>query len=74
MCALCKEKTARIKDLQAALADLRSMVLPRHVEKGVPLVHLEADAVISGQQDQFQSDPQTDEAQDEAARILSGNY
>lgn len=74
LCAGCIAKDAHIQDL-------RSLVVPSYKPRSLPIVELEADAIMSGQQDVIEikevsgDDIQTQEDIDsEAERIFSANY
>lgn len=68
---------ARIKDLKIQVEDLRSLTIPRSSSTGIPLIHLEADGILSGKQDTttISDDPDEQSKLDsEAQRILAGSY
>ena len=79
-CKACEAKQSHIEDLRKQIADLRTLALPKQDASVIPLVQLEADAVLSGTTDVIQvntTDPQEDDAeaiQSEASRILAGTY
>lgn len=69
---------ARIAQLQDTVSDLRRMVFSPTSATVVPLVHLEADAVMSQREEVMEVDPsemaQLDSDAREADRLFSGNY
>lgn len=75
---LISQYEARISDLQAEVRYLRSLVSPPTSASRIPVLSLEADAVISGHDEAI--DPTADQQQEwddiqsEANRILSGTY
>lgn len=75
---LISQYEARIKDLQQQIQDLRTLALPTTVSRSVPLISLEADAIISGKDEIYDlSDAERAEKDDEISerdRVLSGNY
>lgn len=84
-CRVCAEKDkqigdkdSRIADLKAQIEDLRSLVLPKNTPGVIPLVSLEADAIMSGKDEAIEipdaQRAELDEIQSEATRILSGTY
>jgi len=77
-CKVCSEKDKRIDDLQSQIAMLRAMVTPPSTARDIPILQVEADAVLSGKQDPI-GIPESqllawDQRQSEAHRILAGTY
>lgn len=76
--ALLREKDARIADLIKQIEDMRSMVYPSSMPKGIPYVQLEADAIISGKEETIALTPeeirQAEEEIAERDSLLSGTY
>jgi hypothetical protein len=81
-CKVCLEKDARIKDLQSQIADLKSLLFTPSSQH-IPVVHLEADAIINNtgetmhlHERELTADEikRLEEEQSEAARLLSGSY
>lgn len=81
-CKVCASKDAHLADLQAQIQDLRRFAIPKNNPHSIPLIQMEADAVLSGQdrvinlpaEEPVQGDRENDEIQSEASRILSGTY
>jgi hypothetical protein len=78
-CRVCEEKDRRIVDLKSQLDDLRRLVLPPNHSAGfIHPISVEADAILSGQQEPITLSPEQekefDELQREADAILAGNY
>lgn len=79
-CKACPCKDAHIKSLQDEVANLRRLVIPSESAGNVlPVIHLEADAILSGSQEVMQiSDKelkkQAEDANSEVSAILSGSY
>ena len=75
-CKVCKAQQAHIESLQAEVKMLRGLISPQ--SSTIPLVQVEADAVLSGSQEPIQpSKDQIEEyerIQSEAARLLTGTY
>lgn len=72
-CRVCQEKDARIADLKTQIAYLSRLATPDN--SGIPLVHLEADAILSGSQEIIEVDQsKVDETISERDRLLSGTY
>lgn len=69
---------ARVKDLKDEIYSLRQMVFPASRPSFVPSNHLEADALLSGHQDQIRMTPEEMEReeaiQNERNAILGGTY
>lgn len=78
-CKVCREKDARIADLHAEIKMLRSLVSPPTSSSRIPLVQIEADAIMSGRQEQIEVSnadqmKHWENVESEAHRILSGTY
>ena len=75
---LLAEKDARIAELKEQIAVLRSLVIPSQAKRVIPEVQMEADAVLSGQEEISvlnQKEVEEQEAiESEASRLLSGSY
>lgn len=75
---LIKQYEARLVDKDKQIADLRLLVFAPPTANQIPLVALEADAVMSGKDNVIElSREETEkilEEQSEASRILSGTY
>jgi hypothetical protein len=73
---VCVAKDAHITSLQAEIEMLRRLALPTN--NTLPIIEFEADAVMSGSQEQINLDEidtkQHEEIAAEAARLLSGSY
>jgi hypothetical protein len=69
---------ARIAQMEDSISDLRRLVFSPTSATNIPLVHLEADAVISQKEEVMEVDPSESEKFEfltrEADRIFSGNY
>lgn len=73
-CRVCEAHLKHIQSLQSEVQSLRRLALPQNNQ--LPLVELEADAVLSGHQDQIEI-PSFEEQQkidSEASQLLSGSY
>lgn len=72
------EKDARISDLKEQIELLRSLAIPPQSQNRVTLQEVEADAVMSGYQDQIELTSEQlkelEEQEAERERLLSGNY
>jgi hypothetical protein len=83
-CKVCQEKEKRIHDLMDQITHLRKMVYPKASPGRLPLVHLEADKVMSVSDEPTEITPSQyaelqelnghDEVNAEAHRILTGTY
>ncbi len=77
-CRVCEEKDKRIADLAEQVEFLRRLALPpRPDSASLPLVELEANAILNGSSDPILVDPTSqsqEEIDSEAARLLSGQY
>jgi len=70
---------SRIIDLQAQIEDLRKLVFPENTHpKAIPLVQVESNAILSGEDEMIQVDAQQEDEYDrviaEREAILSGEY
>lgn len=78
-CKACACKDAHIQSLKDEIISLRKMVLPTSTENALPVVQLEADAVLSVNQDVIPINEEEIRRQEfnvfsEASSILSGTY
>lgn len=79
-CKCCAEKDSRIASLRSEIEFLRTLVRrPEHHNASLPVVTLEADAVLSAQDEQtfVEVAPESEEARDielERDRLLAGTY
>jgi hypothetical protein len=77
-CKVCEEKDRRIADLQKQITTLSALVTPPTSASRIPLLHLEADAVLSGNQESIVIDEIEQDrlraVNTEADRILTANY
>jgi hypothetical protein len=79
-CKVCSEKDKRITELNSQIEFLRKMLGETASTGTNPSpVSLEADGILSGQQhiiqiDEPQEEATEEEIDDEATRLLSGNY
>lgn len=75
---LTEQYEARISQLQDTVQDLRRLVFSPTSASSVPLVHLEADAVMSQKEEVMEVDPEEAEKMSfllrEQDRIFSGAY
>ncbi len=69
---------AHILDLQCQIENLNKLVFPKNATLDIPLVQIEADAIISGHQEAVdlteEEKRQIEEIDSEAAQLLSGTY
>jgi len=76
-CKVCAEKDARIKDLTSQVDLLRNLLSPAK-SRDIPLIAIEADAVMSGRQEPLE--PTSAQMREwealtlERDRILTGNF
>lgn len=78
-CKCCSEKDAHIKSLMAEVEFLRHLSRkPETSNASLPMITMEADGLLSGQDHIIELDPQKiqqlDETISERDRILSGTY
>jgi hypothetical protein len=77
-CRVCAEKDKRISDLHDLCARLFAVVSPPQASHRVPVVQIEADALLSGRDEQVDVSPdqraEWDAIRAEANSILSGTY
>ena len=77
-CQICAEKDRRIQDLKCQIEMLASMVLPKTDPLKIPLLQVEADAVLEGNEEALARRQQEIDVQDavesERAALLSGTY
>lgn len=78
-CKVCAEKDRRIQDLKSQIETLKQLVVPANDPNQVPIVHLEADGILSAQQHTVQVEedfPETQNTEElaERDRLLSANY
>lgn len=73
-CRVCEAHTNHIETLKSEVVSLRRLALPQN--NPLPLVEIEADAVLSGLQDQIEipSLEKQREIDIEASQLLSGSY
>lgn len=74
--ALIEQYERRISDLQAQIAMLHKLVLPQNSQGLIPLIQLEQDAIMSGQDELIlvKDADSAEEINSEASRLLSGQY
>lgn len=79
-CKVCAEKDQRILDLKNEVDFLRGQIRVDNNPENIPLVHMEADGVMSGQQhvitipDVDTRSQTADEERAERDRLLSATY
>lgn len=81
-CKVCQEREQRISDLKSEIEYLRRLALPQNNAK-IPLIELEANAMLNGTEEQIvirspndenPGEPSQAEIDAEAQRILAGTY
>jgi hypothetical protein len=71
-CKVCEEKDKRIADLKEMVSRMSQLSIPDN--NILPLVHLEADAVLGARQEVINMDDDDGANESEAARMMSGTY
>jgi hypothetical protein len=77
-CRVCAEKDLRIADLQAQVETLKAFATPPTSASRIPLLTLEADAVMNGDHEAIRVEDtekkEFERIENEAYRILSGTW
>lgn len=79
-CKVCQSKNERIADLKEQIATLTRLVTPTNDPQTLPILNLEADAILTGHQHTIEAEiaempkDDTDSVLSERDRLLSGAY
>lgn len=73
-CRVCEAHTKHIDSLRSEVESLRRLALPQ--TNSLPMIEMEADAILSGRQDQIEipSYEEQRKIDTEASQLLSGSY